>query len=287
MLSDRFTGEKFQLATCSSCGLIYLPTRPSSSELEQYYPDDYEAYYLIDDKTGSRNWHLLRALNLQLNFVESQILHRGSLLDVGCATGNFLYIAQEQGWRVQGIEPIDKAAQLARDYYGLEVFTSSLTTADIPPSSFDVITMWDVLEHLPSPKLALRRSWELLKPGGIVVFSIPNLTSYDRFLFGKNWIGWDVPRHFNLFTQQTIRRLLAATGFEQNDSRCILGGKGTFFLSLDNFLEQKKLWTGLRKFYPLLSALLWPYRQFSYIVNRGPIITYAIRKSSRAEVDNK
>jgi SAM-dependent methyltransferase len=278
---DRFTGDKFQLATCSQCGLIYLPSRPSADDLADYYPDDYEAYYLLDDKSNAHDWHLRRALNLQLKFVEDLTPAKGKLLDVGCATGNFLYIAQENGWQVLGIEPVQKAAQIARDFYNLEVITGTLISSELNPSTFDVITMWDVLEHLPIPKRAFQKSWELLKPGGIIVFSIPNLASFDRFLFGKYWIGWDVPRHFNLFTDQTILQLIEDSGFELLAKKCILGGKGTFLLSLDMVLEQKELWTGIRRFYPLISALLWPYRQLSYLVNRGPIITYAVRKRSK------
>jgi len=202
-------------------------------------------------------------------------------LDVGCATGNFLKVAQENGWQVLGVEPIGKAAQIARDYYQLEVITGTLDSADIPSISFDVITMWDVLEHLPSPKQALHRSLELLKPGGLLVFSIPNLISFDRSLFGQYWIGWDAPRHFNLFSEQTLRRLLDTTGFEYTTKECILGGKGTFLLSLDMVLNNNQFGSGIKSLYPLISAILWPYRQISYLLNRGPIITYAVRKPVR------
>ena len=280
-LEDRYTGDEFQLATCSQCGLIYLPNRPTGDNLDRYYPEGYEAYYLLEDKTNSRNWHLRRALNLQLKFIESHSPAKGKLLDVGCATGNFLKVAQENGWQVLGVEPIGKAAQIARDYYQLEVITGTLDSADIPSISFDVITMWDVLEHLPSPKQALHRSLELLKPGGLLVFSIPNLISFDRSLFGQYWIGWDAPRHFNLFSEQTLRRLLDTTGFEYTTQECILGGKGTFLLSLDMVLNNNQFGSGIKSLYPLISAILWPYRQISYLLNRGPIITYAVRKPVR------
>lgn len=277
---DRFSGDEFALATCSNCGLVYLPMRPSGKDLDDYYPEDYEAYYLLGKESTADSWHLRRALNLQLKFVDGQSDTKGKLLDVGCATGNFLMIARENGWEGMGIEPVQKAAQLARDYYGVEVITGTLESADLPSSSFDVITMWDVLEHLPSPKRAFLRSWELLKPGGNLVFSIPNLASFDRYLFGRYWIGWDTPRHFNLFTNETLQELLKITGFKLREKKCILGGKGTFLLSLDMLIDQRNLWPGIKKFYPLVSALLWPYRQISYLVERGPIITYSVTKRS-------
>lgn len=281
---DRFSGQDFQFVTCSKCGLIYLRLRPTQDELARYYPSDYEAYYLIDkSKADSSQWHIRRALDLQLRFVEQHTPHKGKLLDVGCATGNFMEIARDSGWQVQGIEPIETAAKIAREYYHLDVITSTLEAASLEGESFDVITMWDVLEHLPNPKNTLYRCQELLKPGGLLVFSIPNLKSFDRYLFGKNWIGWDAPRHFNLFTDSTLHQLLEITGFEQIDKRCILGGKGTFLLSLEQVLGPKRKESEIKRIYPLISALLWPYRQFSYLINRGPIITYAVRKSFRSK----
>jgi len=256
---DRYTGQDFQFVTCSQCGLIYLRSRPTQDELAQYYPSDYEAYYLIDkSKTDSSQWHMRRALNLQLRFVEKHTPFKGKLLDVGCATGNFMKIAHDSGWQVQGIEPLEKAAKIAREHYHLDVIASTLDAAPLEGESFDVITMWDVLEHLPNPKSTLYKCQEFLKPGGLLVFSIPNLKSFDRYLFGKNWIGWDAPRHFNLFTESTLDQLLEITGFEPVDKRCILGGKGAFLLSLDQVLGTKRAESEIKRFYPLISAILWP-----------------------------
>ena len=260
-----------------------MHSRPTQDELAQYYPADYESYYLINNgKKDSFQWHMRRALDLQLRFVEKHSPNKGKLLDVGCATGNFMKVAHDNGWQVQGIEPIEKAAKIAREYYRLEVITSSLDVAPLEDDSFDVIIMWDVLEHLPNPKKILYRCHDLLRSEGLLVFSIPNLKSFDRYLFGENWIGWDAPRHFNLFTDDTLDQLLATTGFEHVDKRCILGGKGTFLLSLEQLLGPNRKESKIKRFYPLISAMLWPYRQFSYLLNRGPIITYAVRKSIRS-----
>jgi 2-polyprenyl-3-methyl-5-hydroxy-6-metoxy-1,4-benzoquinol methylase len=276
---DRFTAQKFQFVKCSNCGLIYLHSQPTQDELANYYPSDYEAFYLIDENTSGRNqWHLQRALRLQLNFIENNISSKGRLLDIGCATGNFLNIAHTNGWKVLGIEPIEEAAKIAREHYHLDVITGTLDSVDLENASFDVISMWDVLEHLPSPKNTLFKCEKLLKSGGLLVFSIPNLISFDRYIFGENWIGWDAPRHFNLFTQDSISQLLNLAGFEEVDRKCILGGKGTFFLSLDQVLGDGRARSVIKPTYPFLSALLWPYRQISYKLNRGPIISYAFRK---------
>lgn len=278
-VTDRFSGDAFHLVKCSTCGLIYLNPRPTAMELSQHYPDDYEAFHQpVGSDSAMDQWHAAHMWKMQLDFVEKFTRGRGRLLDVGCATGEFLHTAQTRGWQVRGVELIDQAARSARERYNLEVETGTLDTVSNPENGLDAITLWDVLEHLPSPLNALLRAHQLLIPGGWVVFSIPNLTSFDRFLFGRAWIGWDAPRHFFLFTETTLQRLLHQAGFELLGSQCLLGGKGTFFLSLERLLGKGRLGTLTQRLYPLIGALLWPYRQFAYLLKRGPIITYAARK---------
>jgi 2-polyprenyl-3-methyl-5-hydroxy-6-metoxy-1,4-benzoquinol methylase len=277
--TDRFTGSVFNLYICNVCQLVYLSPRPTLTEIEELYPADYEAYQPIGQKNLSlANWHTRRALLKQLKYIEHYRPERGKLLDVGCATGNFLLLARELGWQVLGIEIIKKAAQIARQQLGSKIITDKLEDENLPTGSMDVVTLWDVLEHMPSPRFALDKIHDLLRPDGLVFFSIPNLDSYDRKLFKAEWIGWDSPRHFNLYNNTTIQRLLAETGFELVDRRCLLGGKGAFFLSLDRILHKKPTLEWLRGLYPILGILLWPYRQFAYMRLQGPIIYYVVRK---------
>jgi SAM-dependent methyltransferase len=279
--TDRFTGSIFTFTRCSQCQLVYLNPRPSKAELEEHYPNDYEAYRLPEQYgSATENWHALQALAKQLNYVESYLPERGLLLDVGCATGNFLHFAQNHGWKVQGLEIVEKAAQIARKQFGIDVITSDLEGAHLPKASLDVVTLWDVLEHLTSPVGDMQRIHELLRPGGLIFFSIPNLDSYDRRLFGPEWIGWDAPRHFTLFDTVTINRLIVETGFELVDQRCLLGGRGTFLLSIDRIRQKKPILKWLRSLYPIISLLSWPYRQYAYLRQRGPIMYYTVRKVS-------
>jgi 2-polyprenyl-3-methyl-5-hydroxy-6-metoxy-1,4-benzoquinol methylase len=277
--TDRFTGSVFNLNICRSCQLVYLSPRPTLTEIEDLYPEDYEAYQPLRTNTSSLvDWHTRRALIKQLKYVEQYRPERGQLLDVGCATGNFLLLARELGWQVFGIEIIEKAAKIAREQLGNSVISHDLETTNLLPGSLDAITLWDVVEHMPSPKYAMHKFHDLLRLGGLVYFSIPNLDSFDRKLFKSEWIGWDAPRHFTLYNESTIQRLLTETGFELVDRRCVLGGKGAFFLSLDRIIHNKPTLEWLRKFYPIISILLWPYRQYAYIRLQGPIIYYAVRK---------
>lgn len=276
---DRFTGKEFNLVQCTFCSHIYLSPRPTQDELYKFYPAEYEAYKTNLEKDNPlENWHIKRALQLQLDFVEMHSQHKGKLLDVGCATGNFLNTAQTNGWQVEGVEPNESATRYAREKYGLNIHNASVQNVSLPLNSYDVVTLWDVLEHLPSPKKSLLRIHDLLKKNGKLIFSIPNLSSFDRYIFKTKWIGWDAPRHFNLYTESEIMVLLNETGFNFLQRKCILGGKGTFLLSLENTL--KPHWRSKYiDLYPLISAILWPYRQFSYLLNKGPIITYAASKN--------
>jgi SAM-dependent methyltransferase len=274
---DRFSSQTFRFVVCSQCGLIFLNPRPSEAEIDQYYPQNYEAFQHPDEVEFSKD--IRRATDLQLGFVERFAPSRGNLLDVGCATGNFILAAQNRGWKSTGIELVESAALIGRGR-GLNVKIGTLETTDWNGcEEFNLITLWDVLEHLPDPKGALKRCYNLLIPSGVLVFTIPNLRSFDRYLFGRAWIGWDAPRHFYMFDNNRVSDLLSLSGFQIIDTKCLLGGKGTFLLSLDFLFRNSKLVPFINMIYPLMSILFWPYRQFSYLLKRGPIITIVARKN--------
>ena len=131
--TDRFSGKVFTLSICSNCNLIYLNLRPSQEEISNYYPEDYEAYVLHgQDEQHRLTRDAQNALRMQLDYVEKFHPERGRLLDVGCATGNFINFVRGQGWSVLGIEINEKAANTARKEYGLNVFTTSIEKIEIP-----------------------------------------------------------------------------------------------------------------------------------------------------------
>ncbi|MFZ1744736.1 MAG: class I SAM-dependent methyltransferase, partial [Nitrospirales bacterium] len=230
-LSDRLSGDMFDYVQCAKCESIYLAAELTPTEMMAYYPVDYEPYrkaHPLGEDPGSLSSH-----RILITFVESFIKQPGHLLDVGCATGDFLFAAHQRKWNVTGIEIIPSAANYARSVRGFHVEESDITETTLPDEFFSAITMWDVLEHLPMPDLAIRRSYRLLIPGGYLFLSIPNLKSFDRSLFGNAWIGWDPPRHICLFSDTALSALMARVGFEYVDSRCILGGRGAFLLSIE------------------------------------------------------
>jgi SAM-dependent methyltransferase len=111
---------------------------------------------------------------------------------------------RRRGWDVIGIEPNPYAANYARTRFGVEVFCGTLEQFDLTSESFDVVALWNVLEHLPTPARDIVRIKRVLDTEGLLVIEISNLESIDRKIFGKCWIGWDLPRHLYLFPRDSF-----------------------------------------------------------------------------------
>ena len=267
-VKDRFSEESFLYNKCSNCGLIYLDKKFSETDIMEYYPENYEAYKVGND---------LKINEKKIHFIRSCCENCSSILDVGCSSGDFLKAAKKNGFKIiAGIELSSEMAKIASQR-GIEIIGNSLVDIYSTDRSYDVITLWDVFEHLPDPKISLERIGSMLKKDGVLVMSIPNLNSFDRFLFKQNWIGWDAPRHFFLFDQKLLRELLKKNGFHYLNTFGITGAKGAFNLSVDKTFNREISKT---KFFSVISLLLWPYRQIGYFLKRCPVITIVARKRS-------
>ena len=133
-------------------------------------------------------------------------------LELGCATGQYLVRLQEAGWSATGIEPGERPASIAKEA-GLDVHCGTLEATELQPEQFDLAAAWMVIEHVPDAKETLRRLHSLLKPGGTLLFSIPNAGCWEVWFFGKCWYAWELPRHLHHFTPESIRKLLQQCGF--------------------------------------------------------------------------
>jgi 2-polyprenyl-3-methyl-5-hydroxy-6-metoxy-1,4-benzoquinol methylase len=140
---------------------------------------------------------------------------KGNLLDIGCGSGRFLSIMRRAGWQVSGIEPDPRAAAVARDRHGIEVCAATLDEARLPAGSFDAIVLSHVIEHVPDPAALLAAARRLLRPGGMLALSTPNLESRGHDRFGVAWVHLDVPRHLQLFSEHSLAALLDRAGFER------------------------------------------------------------------------
>jgi len=143
----------------------------------------------------------------------SKYHQQGKILDIGCATGQFLHYMGNRGWDVAGIEPDEKTRERAIAEFDLKVFPEEQLNV-FEKSSFDVISMWHVLEHVSDLNQRVAQLKQLLKPGGTLVIALPNCNAYDARKYGPFWAGYDVPRHLYHFTQADVDLLFGKYGFK-------------------------------------------------------------------------
>lgn len=199
-------GEYYQLVRCKNCGLYYSSPRPNSADLETAYSKQTDAMYQAElsgrIKTFSRN-----LVNL------SGYKKSGSLLDVGSSMGVFIDLARKQGWLVAGIEPSRWAIIQAKKLFGLRIRQGTDRDLTKFGRKFDVVTMWDVLEHVNDPLVTLERCRKVLNPGGVLAFSTVDIGSVYARLMGKKW-PWLMKMHIYYFDKNTIKKYLAKAGFK-------------------------------------------------------------------------
>ena len=229
---------EFNVVRCRNCSMVYLNPQPAWTEMEKYYPADYAPYAQGTESPLQRliqSGGLRRKQRLVQNHKTS-----GSLLDIGCGSGDFLrFMAQSGGWAVFGIEQNAQAAHSAAQISGAQVFCGRLADADYAPQSFDIITMWHVMEHLDDPRSALNTVRRWLKPDGRLVLAVPVLDSVDAKLFGPYWSGFDVPRHLFTYSVATLSRMLTIAGFASMSTESFIGGCSAFRISLGFWAEER------------------------------------------------
>lgn len=202
----------FNIVKCNKCVFVYINPRPDNKEMDRYYPP----MYYIRSYKGSLDFKELKAVN-KIHNSRCKFLKRfksnGNLLDVGSGDGLFLNSIKDKGWKIHGVEPSKSASDFAKDKLRLEIYNNDLIGANLKENNFNVITMWEVLEHIPNLNENLKEVYKLLKQNGIFVASVPNFNSLQRVIFGKFWCGIDAPRHLYQFTPDTLKKLLLNNNF--------------------------------------------------------------------------
>jgi SAM-dependent methyltransferase len=147
----------------------------------------------------------------------------GAALDVGCGSGFYLAMLRDMGWTVTGIDASAEAARHARTLNGLDVRVgcAEVTLPELADESFDLVTLWHVLEHLYDPARVLAHIRRLLKPGGLLMLEVPNFSSVCSRLFQSYWAPLESPRHLFQFTPKTLKALLQKNGFQVDRVRGI------------------------------------------------------------------
>lgn len=214
----RTSRQPWHYGRCRECGLVYVNPRPDVSELGAIYPPH---YYSFDEE--QRDVALVSFFRRKLEALKvkafGSYLEPGPrrILDVGCGDGRFLSVMREFGsseWSLQGIDIDEGAVERARAK-GLDARTTRLEDFDPGAERFDMIVLFQVIEHVSEPAEMCRKIRELLKPGGAFVIETPDVAGWDEKLFRDGlWGGYHIPRHWNLFTPETLGRMLRQEGFE-------------------------------------------------------------------------
>ena len=206
--------ERFPIWHCGQCTLRFTQDAPTAEAIGPYYQsEEYISHSNTSKGLINGLYQRVRAITLsqKLSLVRRVSgLPSGSLLDVGCGTGEFLNTMSQAGWATRGLEPDEGARSFAKTHYGLDVDdTSELFSLANP---YDVITLWHVLEHVHELHPYLDQLRGLIGKTGVLLIAVPNYTSPDAKSYGSAWAAYDVPRHLYHFSPASMERLLAQHG---------------------------------------------------------------------------
>lgn len=207
---------KFKLSRCVSCGHIMQTPPPSNTELREAYSEEYAHYRPAWKESRWPLWRILRELTTWRRLRRLRRYGKGhKLLEVGSGAGDFLYAAHRSGWEVRGVEYNEKSAESLRTELGLDVRTGELRPGLWNASEFDVVALWNVLEHVPNPLETLRLASSYLKMEGSLFLQFPthDATEHEKW-FGEHWILLDLPRHLNFFARDSLSALCGKAGLE-------------------------------------------------------------------------
>lgn len=208
-----FEKNSFNLYKCRNCGFIFVAEYKNFSEIysKDYFNGAKNGFGYVDyDKDKSA---MSGAFGAYLDKIEKIIPEKGKLLDIGAATGYFLEMAGQRGWEATGVEISEYASEKAR-VKGLNIINGVLEDADLSNETFDVITFFDLIEHVPDPKTQLLTAYKFLKKYGLIVVNTPDSNSFYAKIMGKYWHAIAPPEHLAIFNQPNFSLLLKKCGFE-------------------------------------------------------------------------
>jgi SAM-dependent methyltransferase len=208
--------EKFNIVECSSCKLKYLSPRPKIGIIGKFYSDKgYWGRKLDTIETRDIN-HKLERKTLYRNVYKKilRIKSKGSIYDVGAGIGLFLTYFKELNWKIDGDELSKSAVKYASSNFDISLRNGDFCSLNIPKNKYSVITFNSSLEHLHDPKKALLKANTMLKGGGLVVITVPNIESFGFYIFKKDWLPLHPPKHLYHFSPKTLKRLLNNCGFK-------------------------------------------------------------------------
>jgi SAM-dependent methyltransferase len=221
----RTSPDSFLAVKCRGCGLVYLNPRPAMSELDRIYPPDYHAFDFSADRYGFVYKVRQRLEAKRILKACKGLPDNARILDVGCGDGFHLDLLQKFGkssWQLEGIDMSDRAVEMGK-LRGLEIHQGTVQSMAIPEGTYDLAFMIATIEHVDQPLEVLQAVGKMLKPGGTVVMVTDNTDTLDfKWFQGRHWGGYHFPRHWNLFSPLTIRRLAQEAQLEVVELKTIV-----------------------------------------------------------------
>ena len=268
----------FDLVKCEDCGLAYVANPPDEAYLTSLYSAENGNYHTqLFDADSEDARRMARIAGNHMRFL-SRVADEGRLVDVGCSTGSFLELADRAGFAASGVEFSADSARVATLRTGLNIETGGIHNCRLPEGSIDVLTMFDVIEHVPDPAEDLARAFALLRPGGWLVLSTPNIdglfprASQPLAKVLNYWPHPEAPYHLFQFSVATLSALVSAAGFEPGPVEHHAIDLAYSFGTLRNLLKSPKRLAYAAAFAPL--AKLGPLVQqgdWFYLAARKPL----------------
>ena len=217
----RFRKDGYAFFRCAACGALFVSPTPSG--LEKIYTKDY--FFGAKEGFGYENYDsdkevMRRTFIRYLKRIEEILPNKGSLFDIGAATGFFVHEASKREWKASGVDASKEAALIAQSN-GIDVRDGTFQSLNISKDSFDAVTLLDVVEHVPDPRGLLLEVSRAMKSGGVLVLNTPDAGSLFARLMGRRWHLVVPPEHIVLFNRYNMRLLLEESGFEVVSITCV------------------------------------------------------------------
>lgn len=244
------SAKEFEIWQCGQCSLRFTQNIPDANSIGKYYQsDNYISHSETNKGIINRAYHFIRTLTLSDKrrlILSATQLENGKMLDIGAGTGAFVHHMQLHGWQTMGLEPDEAARKKAKEVHNVNLLQPDAFFR-IPADSFDVVTMWHVLEHVHDLHIYIAQLKNIIRPGGRIFIAVPNYKCYDAKFYKSFWAAYDVPRHLYHFSPAAMFQLLKKHNLKLHASRPMW--YDSFYISLLSEKYKKRKKNSIRGFF--------------------------------------
>ena len=211
------TTSVFGVVKCLDCDLCYTNPRVTEGTIGYFYPEDYHPYLNTAMNEAELNSAIQSHLKKGVYYIPTLSNDKKRVLEIGCATGEFVGYLKQIGWDAYGVEMNKTSAESAMKNYGVNVFNGRFEESKFEPDYFDYVAMWHTMEHVYKPQNVLNEINKIIKPGGQIAISLPRFECLESRIFGRYWYALDLPRHITHFSVSRIKKLFSDSGFSVDE----------------------------------------------------------------------